>query len=293
VIAAILKQLRPKQWSKNLILFAGLIFAEQMRDPDLFIRAVLGFVCFALVSSAVYCFNDLVDLANDKRHPEKRHRPLPSGAISPQLVFGLGLVLMAVGVLGAFQLAPNFGLVTVVYFLQNLAYSLKLKQVPVLDIILLSAGFVLRAVGSVEVLARPDVQLSPWLILCTFFLALFISAGKRRAELALLADDAGTHRAALSGYSLAFLDRILGSTMTSAVLAYAIYTLAPETQAKFGTTALVYTVPFVLFGLYRYMYLVYEKDAGGNPTESIIQDRPLILDVASWLFVVTWVLYVR
>jgi len=291
LIPAYIEQLRPRQWTKNLILFAGIIFAEQALNPELLLRAFLGFITFCLVSSAVYCFNDLADLENDRRHPDKRMRPLPSGRLSRGSVWALGVVLLGMGLLLGFWLDRGFGTVAAVYFLLNLAYSLWLKRVVILDLILLATGFVLRAVASVEVLGRDDVVLSPWLVLCTFFLALFIGAGKRRSEIALLAEDAASHRAALGDYSLPFLDRIITTTLTAAILSYAIYTLAPGTQSKFHTHYLVYTVPFVVFGLLRYTYLIYERRVGGNPTDAILSDRQLVLDVILWVVTVMYILY--
>ncbi len=285
------RQLRPRQWTKNLILFAGVIFSESLLDVNLLLRSALGFVTFCLISSSIYCINDLADLESDRRHPKKRLRPLPSGRISPAGVRGLALTLLVLALAGAWLLAPVFAAVVGIYFAINVAYSLRLKRVPILDVIILALGFVLRAVGSVDVLARPDVIISPWLLLCTFFLAMFIGAGKRRAELALLEGAAAEHRVALSGYSVQFLDRIMTATMTSSILAYAIYTLYPGTIEKFGTDELVYTVPHVVFGLLRYMYIVYERDEGGSPTEAILHDRALLVTVGLWVLTVIYILY--
>jgi len=287
------RQLRPRQWTKNLILFAGVIFAGRLLDPGLLLRSVLGFLTFCLVSSSIYCINDLMDVESDRLHPEKRRRPLPSGRLPVRGVWTLGITLFAGALIAAWLLAPKFAAVVLVYFVSNLAYSVRLKRTAILDVILLATGFVLRAVGSVEVLNRPEVIISPWLLLCTFFLAMFIGAGKRRAELSLLEADAANHRASLTGYSLRFLDRVMSSTMTSSILTYSIYTLHPETKLKFGTYRLVYTVPFVVFGLFRYMYLVYERAKGGNPTEAILQDRALLLAVFFWVLVVVYVVYVH
>lgn len=287
-----IRQLRPRQWTKNLILFAGVIFAEQLLDPALLLRALAGFAAFCMVSSAVYCLNDLSDLEADRKHPQKRKRPLASGAISRGSVVAMGTLLLTGGLVGSYLLAPAFALVVGLYFVNNVAYSFWLKHVAILDVIMLATGFVLRAVGSVEVLARESVVISPWLLLCTFFLALFIGAGKRRAELSLLAEDASQHRLALAAYSTSFLDRILMTAMTTAIISYAIYTLAPSTQSKFHTHQLVYTVPFVVYGLFRYMYLVYEEKRGGNPTEAILHDTPLRIDVTLWVLTVCYILYV-
>jgi len=290
-MAHYLRQLRPRQWTKNLILFAGIIFAEQLLDGSLLLRAFLGFVAFCAVSSAVYCLNDLSDLDADRRHPTKKHRPLASGAISRGAVVAMGALLLVCGLGGAYVLAPSFALVVLLYFANNVAYSLWLKRVAIVDVVLLATGFVLRAVGSVEVLAVKSLVISPWLLLCTFFLAFFIGAGKRRAELTLLADGASDHRQALAGYSLTFLDHLLTTSVTTAIISYAIYTLAPATQAKFQTHQLVYTVPFVVYGLFRYMYLVYETKQGGNPTDAILHDLPIRIVVVMWVAAVVYILY--
>ncbi len=292
-MADLIRQLRPRQWTKNLLLFAGVVFSIHLLEITLFARSLLGFALFCAISSAIYGINDIADLKQDRLHPEKRHRPLPAGRLSKGAVLGLalGLLVPALGI--AFLLAPRFGMVALLYFLLNLAYSLGLKRVAILDLILLAMGFVLRAVAGVEVLGRSDVVLSPWLILCAFFLALFIGAGKRRAELALLEEGAGEHRAALNDYSVGLLDRMLTAMTTASLIVYAIYTLAPGTQSKFHTHLLVYTVPFVVFGLFRYMYLVYERRAGGNPTEAILSDPPLLLDVLLWVLAVFYILYLR
>lgn len=287
-----IRQLRPHHWTKNLILFAGVIFAEQLDDMGLLLRSLAAFAVFCAVSSAVYGINDISDVEKDRKHPEKRHRPLPAGQVTVPGVAVMSMLLLAAGLAGGWALAPSFAVVVGIYFAMNLVYSMWLKHVAVLDLMVLASGFVLRAVGSVEALGRPDIAISAWLILCTFFLALFIGAGKRRAELSLLEAQASEHRQALSGYSLVFLDRILGTTTTAAVIGYAIYTLAPETQAKFGTHRLVYTVPFVVYGLFRYTYLVYERRAGGNPTEAILSDPPLLVNVLVWVAAVYVIIYV-
>jgi 4-hydroxybenzoate polyprenyltransferase len=285
------RQMRPRQWTKNLLLFAGVIFAERLLDVPLLLRAAAGFAVFCMAASSIYCINDLADLEADRLHPEKRNRPLPAGRISPAAVRAMGAGLLVTALVAAWLLAPAFAVVVALYFVMNLAYSLRLKRTAILDVILLAMGFVLRAVGSVEVLATDEVLISPWLLLCTFFLAMFIGAGKRRTELALLEADAAGHRPALAGYSIEFIDRIITITLTAAIMSYSIYTLAPGTAAKFGTQDLVYTVPYVVFGLLRYLYLVYERKVGGNPTEAILQDRPLTAAVGLWILTVCAILY--
>ncbi len=293
MIAACFIQLRPRQWTKNFLLFAGIIFSVHLLDTDLLLRSLAGFLLFCAISSGVYCINDIADIRKDRLHPEKRTRPLASGRLSKGVVVAMSALLLLPSLVLSYLLATRFGVVATLYLFLNLGYSFGLKRVAILDLILLAAGFVLRAVAGVEVLGHPEVVLSPWLILCAFFLALTIGAGKRRAELELLEEGAGEHRAALDDYSKPFLDRMLTAMAAASIIGYSIYTLAPGTQSKFHTHFLIYTVPFVVFGLFRYLYLVYERRAGGNPTEAILNDRPLLLDALLWVLAVIYILYLR
>ena len=284
---------RPWQWTKNGLLFAGLIFSQNLIHPAFFMRSLAAFVIFCAASSAIYMLNDICDLDRDRLHPVKRSRPLPAGRV------GRGEVLVVMGILMALVLVVSWFLgrpffVSVLAFLTiNASYSFLFRSVVVLDAMLIAISFVVRAVAGVMVL-RPvqgDIELSPWLLVCTLFLALFLALGKRRHELGLLETGAAGHRAPLGQYSRAFLDQMLSIVSAATLIAYAIYTIAPATVSKFQSPALVITIPFVVYGVFRYLYLIQERNEGGNPSQSLYRDRALLLTIASWLLVVVLVLY--
>jgi 4-hydroxybenzoate polyprenyltransferase len=287
---AILIALRPSQWTKNAVLLAPLVFALRASDPRSAGRAGLAFTAFCLLASAGYLANDLVDRERDRRHPLKRDRPIASGELSPRtaLAVALGLAvagLVISGMLGAAVLACGAGYLA----LQGL-YTHVLKRVPVVDVFAIAAGFELRVLAGASAISVP---VSSWLHLCTLLLALFLALLKRRAELVLLQAGAGEHRAALAGYTLSFLDQLVSIACACTALAYALYTLAPETIAKFGGDRLKYTIPFVLFGLFRYLFLVHRHGDGGQPERVLLVDRALQADIAAWLGVVIWAIYAR
>jgi 4-hydroxybenzoate polyprenyltransferase len=295
-LAGFVRSLRPHQWIKNGLLFAGVLFAGRLMDPLSVARAVEGFVAFSLLSGAVYLFNDLNDLAADRLHPRKRLRPLASGALpAPLARLGLALVLVVAAIL-AWHLGPRFALAAGAYLALNLAYSLGLKHVVLVDVMLIAAGFVLRAIAGVELLVpiAPDVELSPWLLVCSFFLALFLACGKRRQEL-LHQDSAQalTRRRVLLEYNAPFLDTLVTVCAATTLVAYAIYTIWPETVAKFGTTNLLWTVPFVTYGVFRYLWLTRVSEEGEDPAHAIVGDRPLLVAVGLWAVTVAVVLYAR
>ncbi len=295
-LAAFVRSLRPYQWVKNGLLFAGVLFAGRATDPAAIARALEGFVAFSLLSGAVYLFNDLRDLEADRLHPKKRLRPLASGALAPGVAWaGLGLVLLAAGILAA-HLGPRFAATAAGYLALNLAYSLGLKHVVLVDVLAIAAGFVLRAIAGVALLVplAPDVELSPWLLVCTFFLALFLACGKRRQEL-LLQDAAQTvgRRRVLLAYNEPFLDTLVAVSAATTLVAYAIYTIWPATVAKFHTTGLLWTIPFVTYGVFRFLWLTRVHDAGEDPSRTIVADRPLLAAVGLWGIVVAIVLYAR
>lgn len=273
--------LRPPQWVKNLVVFAAVIFARRYHDLDKLVLAGVAFVCFCLISSAVYLINDLFDRSGDRNHPAKKDRPIASGRVSTTAAlvtaFVLGLVGLSVSVV---VLEPLFLAVIGGYILLNLAYSTALKHVVILDVMTIAGGFVLRAVGGGLAV---DVPISSWLLLCTTLLALFLGFGKRRHELVLLGDRADEHRGILTEYSPYFLDQMIGVVTASTVVAYSFYTLSTEVQEKLGTHKLFLTVPFVLYGVFRYLYLIHQRRVGGNPTRVLLTDRPLLLTVLLWL----------
>lgn len=284
----LLVSLRPHQWTKNLVVLAALIFAERLYDPPSLFRAGAAFVIFCVLSGAVYLINDLVDLERDRRHPVKQHRPLASGNLSQGFATGAALLLVVFGVAAAFAIGLDFGVVAVVYFVTMATYSFALKNVVILDVLIVAFGFVLRAIAGALAI---DVAFSNWLLICTLLLALFLALAKRRHELTLLAGGAAEHRRILGEYSPYLLDQMIGVVTASTLVSYALYTLAPETIEKFGTDRLVWTLPFVLYGIFRYLYLVHKKAEGGNPTQVLLNDRPILVTVALWAATVVAVIY--
>ena len=280
--------LRPTQWSKNAVLFAALIFAKHLFVLADLVRTVAAFVCFCLVSSGAYVMNDIRDCERDRQHPLKSLRPLPAGRISRGAATVLAVVLMAVGLLGAAALGKGFAFLVAFYLVLQVAYTFALKDAVILDVMSIATGFVIRAVAGGVVIAVP---VSQWLIICTFLLALFLGFSKRRHELVLLEGRATEHRAALREYSPYFLDQMISVVTASTVVAYAIYTASPEVQQKLGTDQLYLTIPFVLFGIFRYLYLVHQRESGGNPTQILLTDTPMLVDVLLWILTAAIVLY--
>lgn len=290
---AFLAGLRPRQWTKNGVVFAGLIFSRHAFEPALVLRALVGFVIFCAVSGASYLINDFTDLEKDRLHPEKRRRPMASGALPPAAGLAAAGVLLAASLGAATRLGGGFTLAAVAYAVLIFAYSLVLKRAIILDVLAIAVGFVLRAIAGVEVVRRADpaVELSPWLLVCTLFLALFLATGKRRHELVLLESGAANHRRTLGEYSARLLDLMMGVMTAATLIAYATYTIAPATVAKFQSPALVYTIPFVIYGIFRYAYLVLERQSGGNPSEVLLTDWPTLANILLWLMAVGLILY--
>ena len=280
--------LRPSQWTKNLFVFAGLIFGLQLGNPTAVWRASAAFVIFCLLSGVVYLVNDIRDRDADRLHPAKRRRPIASGALAPGTA-GAAAVVLAIGSLAAaFALSASFGLVSAIYLLLLSLYSTSLKHIVILDVLTIAAGFVLRAIAGVVVV---NVEFSHWLLLLMLLLALFLALSKRRAELVALADGASNHRRILAEYSPYLLDQMISVVTASTLLAYAFYTIDPETVRKFGTDRLLWTVPFPLYGIFRYLYLVHQREGGGNPSETLLTDRPILACVALWGVAVILILY--
>jgi 4-hydroxybenzoate polyprenyltransferase len=280
--------LRPHQWTKNLIVFAGLIFGQKLLDPNAVGRAAAAFAIFCALSSVVYLLNDLADREADRQHPLKKHRAIASGVVSPTVALAMAGGLAAVGLTGAFLLGRNFGLVALGYLALFTLYSGPLKHLVILDVLTIAAGFVLRAVGGAVAI---PVAISPWLLIVTILLALFLALAKRRHELVLLADDASAHRRSLEEYSPYLLDQMIAVVSASTIVAYAFYTVSPETIHKFGTNMLGLTLPFPLYGIFRYLYLVHRREGGGSPAELLLNDRPLLICVALWVAAVVALIY--
>jgi 4-hydroxybenzoate polyprenyltransferase len=290
VIGALFWSLRPKQWPKNLLVFAGLVFSLHLFNLTDLLRSVGGFAAFCLLSGAVYLVNDLADVENDRLHPQKRLRPIASGRLKLGTAKVAAVVVAVVALAGGFALDWRFGVVGLAYFLLELAYSFRLKHLVVLDVMTVAAGFALRALAGTVLV---HVTISSWLFVCSILLALFISLAKRRHELLSLAGGGTGHRAVLENYSETLLDQMMAVATSSAVIAYCLYTIAPETIAKFGTHNLMLTVPFVLYGIYRYLYLVYRKELGGAPEQAVLGDLPLLVDVLLWMVSVVAVIYLK
>jgi 4-hydroxybenzoate polyprenyltransferase len=289
VLAALLLSLRPRQWTKNLLVFAGLIFSQSIFEPALLLRSTLAFLIFCLLSGSIYLINDVFDADRDRKHPQKRHRPVASGRLPARVALAAGVALLVLACAAAFLLSARFGGIALAYAGLLTVYSAGLKHVVIVDALMIAAGFVLRALAGVVVL---DVQFSHWLLLCTILLALFLTFGKRRHELLALETGAGGHRPILAEYSPELLDQMIAVVTASTLMAYALYTMAPDTQARLGTARLPLTIPFVLYGIFRYLYLLYRRDLGGNPSEALLTDRALLLDLACWVAAVVVILYV-
>ena len=287
---AVIRSVRPAQWTKNLFVFAALIFAQEFFTVPLLLKTAGAFFAFCLISGAFYIFNDLQDREEDRAHPKKSQRPIARGDIRPNEAVVLFILLAAVALAAAFFLGRNFFLAVVIYFFLQLGYSLRLKQVVILDIFVIAAGFVIRVVAGGLVIAVP---ISSWLLICTTLLALLLSMGKRRHELTVLEDRAAEHRPILKEYSAYLLDQMIAVVTASTLIAYCLNTISEETVQKFNTSNLIWTAPFVLYGIFRYLYLVHLKGKGGSPEEIIIQDKPMLLNIVLWIGTVILVLYLR
>jgi 4-hydroxybenzoate polyprenyltransferase len=287
-VPPLIASLRPQQWTKNLVVFAALGFSKHLFDPVPLQRATLAFVVFCGLSGVVYLINDLADLERDRLHPTKRLRPLASGAIAPATARAFALVLGVACLAAAFAMGRGFLACAVAYLCLNLLYSFRLKEVVILDVLSVSLGFVLRAVAGALAIS---VLISEWLLICTVLLALFMSLAKRRHEIVSLSGSAASHRSILAEYSPYLLDQMISVVTASCLTAYAFYTTAPDTVEKFRTHRLVWTVPFVIYGIFRYLYLVHQKEKGGSPTDILATDRPLLANVALWAVAVVLILY--
>lgn len=288
MITRIVRSMRAYQWTKNLVLFAGPIFTLRILDPPIALASIAGFFAFSFAVSAVYIFNDILDVERDRLHPEKQHRPVASGALPIPVAFAVATVLLAIGLSSAAALGMRFAAAAAAYVILTGAYSIVLKRVVILDVTAIATGFVLRAVAGVELvrdrthLGPESIAISPWLLVCAFFLALFLATGKRLHELETLERDAARHRAALGAYTRPLLDQMIAVVTGATVISYSIYTISPETIAKYHGRPLYLTIPFVLYGIFRYLYLVYAEHKGGNPSEHLLRDRATLVNVVLW-----------
>jgi len=290
VFKALLKTMRPKQWIKNVFVFAAIVFDRKLTNQTALLQTVFAFIAFCLVSSTIYLINDLVDIEKDRRHPTKRDRPLPSGELDPTVAILAAAIIALVCIPGAFLLSSALGLILTSYLALMVLYSFLLKNVAIIDVMTIAAGFVLRVAAGVVVI---DVErFSPWLYVCMTLLALFLGFGKRRHELFTLGASANDHRSTLQHYSLELIDQMSVVVTSAAIMAYSLYTFSaanlPRTD---GQPLMMLTIPFVLYALFRYQYLIYVKREGGTPEEIALGDIPLIVDLTLYGITVLILMY--
>ena len=288
MLKALLKTMRPRQWTKNIFVFAALVFDKQLFLPSPFLQTLAGFALFCLISSAVYILNDLADIEADRQHPEKKHRPIASGRLPEGTAWGAAAVFVVISIGLGWLLAPKFAAVLAAYLIINVLYSKWLKHVAIVDVLIIAAGFVLRVAAGVTLIHVE--RFSPWLYVVMTLLSLFLGFGKRRAELSLLAQDAGSHRKVLDGYTLSLLDQYILIVSSTTVVAYSLYTFSAPNLPD--NHSMMLTIPFVVYMIFRYLYLVHTEEAGGAPEEVLLTDRPFQIAMLLWALVVLVVFYV-
>jgi 4-hydroxybenzoate polyprenyltransferase len=281
-LLALGRSLRPEQWLKNGFVLAPIVFSGRIADGAAWGRCLMAVVAFCAAASATYLVNDVLDREADRNHPAKSRRPIASGQVPASLALAAALLLVIVAIAIAVSLGRFFLVVLVAYLGLTILYSAVLKELVFIDVLVVAAGFVLRGVGGAVVIAVP---VSRWLLLCAYLLALYLALGKRRAELALLGETAGDHRLVLGQYTLPLVDQAISVVLGATVLAYTLYTVAPDTVAKVGSEGLMFTVPVVMYGLLRYLYLLHRHELGGSPTRVLITDRPVLICVLVWVAV--------
>jgi 4-hydroxybenzoate polyprenyltransferase len=287
---ALLEAMRPKQWVKNVFVLAGLVFAGQLFDSTACTRASVCFLLFCSASSAVYLMNDIFDRSNDLHHPIKRLRAIPSGRLPVPAAAASALLLAAGAIAGSFALSRVTFLIVMIYLASSAGYTSGLKRIFILDVLIVASGFVLRAAAGA---AAVGAEISPWLICCTFLLALYLALGKRRHELTLLGESARQHRDNLGSYSVPLLDSWLTALSGATIVCYALYTQSPRTVQNFHTTNLLYTVPFVIYALFRYQHLVLRENGGGDPGNSLVRDHGMVIAILGWAAVAAFIVYAR
>lgn len=280
--------MRPHQWVKNLLLFAAVIFSNNLFDLDLFSTSVLAFVIFCALSGSSYIINDYLDRDKDKEHPEKKLRPIASGKLNLTFALTTSILILVASITISFFINTQFAIVATVYLALNLFYSFSLKKIAIIDVMVLALLYVLRAVAGAEAIG---VEISSWLLICTLLLSLFLAFAKRRHELTSLAENAHNYRAILKDYSEKLLDQMIAIVTSSTVIVYILYTVSDDVVTNFGTTNLVYTVPFVLYGIFRYLFLIHKRDLGGSPSKILISDKPLLLTIGLWFVTVIAIIY--
>lgn len=289
-ILALIESLRPKQWIKNLFIFAGLLFSLNVLNPPFLIKAILAFIIFCFLSGTVYLLNDLADREKDSHHPLKCKRPIASGRLPVNYARTAFVFLTVFSLLMAYFLNLPFFFVALAYLFLQVAYTFYLKNKVILDVFAIAFGFVLRVAAGAVVIS---VEISSWLLTCTILIALFLGLSKRRHELVTLESGAERHRKVLRKYSPYLLDQMISVVTASTVIAYALYTMDEETTTKLGTKNLIFTLPFVIYGIFRYLYLIHQKGEGGNPENILVKDRALMINILLWIVVVSIILYIR
>jgi 4-hydroxybenzoate polyprenyltransferase len=276
----LLRLMRPYQWVKNTFVFTGLLFGHAWHDPHLVAQVVVVFIAFCLVSSAIYTFNDIVDMEQDRLHPKKSQRPLAAGRVSISAAGMLAALLGSLGLVLAYAASPTVFIILLCYALMNIAYSLRLKHVVILDVFIIATGFMLRILAGTLGVGIPPSQ---WLLLCGLMVTLFLGFTKRRAEIIALTDDKTAHRKVLEHYSPVLLDKMIGITAAGLIMSYSLYTMNPDTIRIHNTPNLIYTVPFVMYGVFRYIYLLHHQSRGGDPSHDLVRDPHLFIVVGAWL----------
>jgi 4-hydroxybenzoate polyprenyltransferase len=287
VLGALWTSLRPKQWVKNGFVYAALVFDGQLGNTPALIRTTIGFLLFCLASSTIYLINDLRDIDEDRAHPTKRNRPLPSGRLPVRTAWAAAAALGVFTIGASFALDLEFGWIVVAYIVLFVLYSMRLKHIPIIDVFVIAAGFVLRVGGGVALITVE--RFSPWLFVCTTLLALYLGFGKRRAEMQLLAENAGQHRRVLDGYTLGLLDQLIVIVSGATIMAYSLYTFSAQNLP--GNHLMMLTIPFVMYGIFRYLWLIHVEHSGGAPDDLILTDRPLQLTVILWGVSAVGILY--
>jgi len=288
MLLSLIKLTRPVQWLKNGVVLAALIFGGEISDTYKVEIAFLAAMIFCLLSSSVYTLNDLVDRDKDKQHPIKKNRPIASGKVSPVLGIVMFVALAVLALTGAWFINLNFFIVCICFYVLNILYSFWLKNVVIVDVMSIAISFVLRAYAGAMAI---DVFASKWLLINTLLLALFLGLGKRRHELTMLEEGATAHRKILDKYSAYLLDQLIGVVTASVVVVYMLYSFSGEVSKKLGTENLFLTIPFVIYGIFRYLYLIHKEEMGGSPTRAMINDRPLLINIVLWLITVIVILY--
>lgn len=290
MLRLLIRTMRIRQWTKNVFVLSPLLFSRHLFDVTSLLHSIEAFFLFSFVASAVYVLNDVVDAEVDRSHPVKKHRPIASGELPVTIAVGAVALIMAIAITLAVLVHPGLAAILAGYFVLNVVYSYALKRAVIIDVMTIATSFVLRIVAGAVVI---NVPISEWLLICTSLLALFLGFSKRRHEITILEADAHVHRPVLLEYSTYFLDQMISLVTASTLICYILYTVDDDTVEKFGSKALLYTTPFVLYGLFRYYYLVHQKKTGGDPTSELLSDAPLLVNVFLWAITVILVLYFR